>query len=163
MSIPASSNVPDWFWQLLDSSRPILQDLAAKLEVLPREELVAYAATYERAVQSLCDAWAGPEVDGIQFSEDDTEDLCRWVVSEGQELYVQAVALQGRLASIVPRYWASERGDDREHPSWSVQLENEAYRGHQSPRDIVYAIYEARFGASLHDDLERRDVTPSKT
>jgi hypothetical protein len=44
----------DWFWALLDD-----------------------------ASEQVCDYWRGPTVDGIAFSEDDTEDLCDRVVSRG--------------------------------------------------------------------------------
>jgi hypothetical protein len=146
--------IPDWFWDLLESCRPNLQALASKLEALPRERLVAYAATYERAAEDLCDYWSGPMVDGARLSEDDTEDLCHWIVSQGPDVYRRALALRGQLQPLWLRYRASERGEDAEYPRWSVEVQNEAYRGYQSPSGIPHPIYEARFGSSLWDELE---------
>lgn len=149
-----TKDIPGWFWELVDSSRPSLQDLAVKLEALPRDQLIEYASTYVRAAEELCDYWSGPVVDGVEFSEDDTEDLCRWIVSQGPILYAQALALQGRLEPLVVRYWASERGEDPEYPLWSTEVKNLAYRGYQSPGGIPHPIFEARFGSALQDELE---------
>jgi hypothetical protein len=146
--------IPDWFWDLLDSSRPSLQELVFRLEALPRDQLIEYASTYVRAAEELCDYWAGPVVNGIEFSEDDTEDLCRWIVSQGPGLYAQALALQGNLEPLVSRYWASERGEDPEYAMWSTDVQNAAYRGYQSPAGIPHPIFEARFGSALQNELE---------
>lgn len=154
MAEELDSEIPDWFWELLDSCRPSLQALATKLEALPRERLVAYAALYERAAEELCDYWSGPIVDGEQLSVDDTEDLCHWIVSQGSEVYAQALALHGQLEPLWLHYRASERGEDPGFPAWSVEVQNEAYKGFQSPAGIPHPIYEARFGSSLWDEIE---------
>jgi hypothetical protein len=146
--------IPDWFWDLLDSSRPSLQELASRLEALPRDHLIEYASTYVGVAEELCDYWSGPVVDGIEFSEDDTEDLCCWIVSQGPGLYAQALALQGNLEPLVLRYWASERGEDSEYPMWSTEVKNPAYRGDQSPGGLAHPIFQARFGSDLQDELE---------
>jgi hypothetical protein len=78
-----SHDPPDWFWETLEGARPQLNTLAAELEAMPRERLVDFAAAYRDAACAVCDYWDGPVVDGIEFSEDDSEDLANWVVSVG--------------------------------------------------------------------------------
>lgn len=146
--------IPAWFWALLDSSRPSLQKLAVKLEALSRDQLIEYARLYEGAAEVLCEYWSGPTVDGIAFSEDDTEDLCHWIVSQGPALYAQALALRGHLESLVPRYWASEQGEDPEYLRWSTEVVNPAYRGYQSPSGIPHSIFSERFGSELRRELK---------
>ena len=145
---------PSWFWELLTSSCRSLQELADRLEALSREQVIEYAVTYRKAAERLCDYWAGPVVDGVDFSEDDTEDLCHWIVSQGPDLYAQALSLHGKLEPLARRYWASEQGQDPEYPAWTTAVLNPAYRGYQSPGLIPHAVFEARFGSSLEHEFE---------
>jgi hypothetical protein len=68
-------SIPNWFWATLDAARPNLQSLVALLEKMPRKRLVEFAYFFKEASMEICDYWEGPTVDGIEFSEDDTEDL----------------------------------------------------------------------------------------
>ena len=81
---------PDWFWNILDSTRPSLAALEAWLVNAPKKRLEQFASAYELAAHSLRDYWDGPLVDGIQYSEDDTEDLCNWIVAQGRELWQES-------------------------------------------------------------------------
>ncbi len=146
--------IPAWFWELLDSSRPSLLALARKLEQLPRDQLIAYAAIYKKAAQTLCNYWEGPVVDGMGFSEDDTEDLCCWIVAQGRRFYTEALRLRGHLEPLVRQYGASERGESSEHPPWFLDVANPGYSGYMSPSALPHAVFETRFGSDLLDELE---------
>lgn len=134
-------------WRLLDEARPSLQLLVGALERLPRDRLLAYARSYDDAMMQVCEPWNGPEVDGIQFSEDDTEDFTVWVVSQGRAYWKQAVASED-LTEFVRQYWAQRA------TSWDLAVENQAYEGFQSCRALATAIFELVHGGDLADELE---------
>jgi hypothetical protein len=133
---------------VLDEARPSLQALIKVLEAMPREQLIAYARHYDEAMWEVCDTWDGPEVDGITFSEDDTEDLNLWVVSKGQTVWERAVASDD-LSELIREYW------EEEHTTWDSSVENPRYRGHQSCRGIATVIFEHVHGGDLADELEK--------
>ena len=97
-------DIPAWFWSMLDETRPSLENLALLLEDLSRERLVQFAFHYQAAAQEVCDYWQGPVVDDISFSEDDTEDLCNWVVGQGRSMWEHALSLGSDLEPIVRLY-----------------------------------------------------------
>lgn len=140
---------PDWFWALLDSTRPSLQALATRLERLPRERLIAYADTYVEAMFAVCEPWDGPLVSGVQFSEDDTEDFTEWVVSQGQVYWERACKAE-RLDLFVREHIANRRAGPRR---WNPEVGNPDYRGWQSCKGIAFAVFQAMHGADLHDFL----------
>ena len=150
ISVTSSDNeIPEWFWELLDASRPSLQLLVDALEARPKEDLVAFARAFEEAAEEVCDYWDGPVVDDVPFSEDGTEDLCKWVVSQGRELWQQAVSKTIPLDDLVRLYWASGDSRDVAHPRWETTVNKAAYDGWRSPAAIVYAIFATRFGEDL--------------
>jgi hypothetical protein len=138
---------PDWFWNILDSTRPSLAALETWLVNAPKEQLEEFANVYELAAQSLCDYWDGPLVDNLQYSEDDTEDLCNWVVSQGRELWQRVRAGDidiGCVASIL------SKGEFHLLPvpteQWSTEVSNPKHRGYQDPALIAMGVYFTRFG-----------------
>ena len=148
---PLSFVGPDWFWDVLESAKPNLQRLVDWLETATREEIVAFERTYEDAAKEVCDYWSGPTVDGVGFSEDDTEDFCHWVVSQGRALWRQARTAPD-LEPFVRLYWAAEDGAT-DWPKWNSSVLNENYRGYQAPGSVAYAVFEARFSEPLDQYL----------
>ena len=138
---------PDWFWNILESTRPSLMKLESWLVTAPREHVEEFAAAYELAAKTLCDYWDGPLVDGIQYSEDDTEDLCNWIVSQGRELWHKVAGGDldiGHVASVVARR------DYNLLPvaikDWSTEVRDPKHRGYQAPESIAMGVYYSRFG-----------------
>ncbi|MBX7218538.1 MAG: DUF4240 domain-containing protein [Blastocatellia bacterium] len=127
--------VPDWFWEVLESAKPELQRLVDWLEAASREEIVEFQRTYEDAAQAICDYWDGPVVGDIVFSEDDTEDFCTWVVSQGRALWEQAL-VAADLEPLVQLYRASESESDTTWPNWNPKVLNPAY-----PKPAQYSIH----------------------
>jgi hypothetical protein len=148
---------PDWFWKLIDSTRPDLQRLETWLLSASREEIEQFAMAYEIAAESVGEYWAGPDVDGVQFSEDDTEDLCKWVVSQGQTFWESAISGEPSLVELARLYWRAEDGEIPELPNWTTEVANPQHEGYQSPEYIAYGVYESRFGESLSDKLSEFD------
>ena len=150
-------SIPDWFWALLDESRPSLQALALLLEGLPRERLIQFAQLYRAAAEEVCDYSRGPVVDDIQFSEDDTEDLCNWVVGQGQSMWQRALSLGADLEPIVRLYWATEAKHGRSPLAWTLEVDNTAYHGYQAPEYIAHGVFAERFGEDLNEILQGSD------
>lgn len=148
---------PDWFWNLIDAKKPDLQQLERWLLAASREEVEMFAIAYDIAAESVADYWEGPDVDGVQFSEDDTEDLCKWVVSQGQIFWESAISGERSLVDLARLYWQSERGEIPELPKWTTEVTNPQNQGYQAPEYIAYAVYEWRFGESLDDRLDELD------
>jgi hypothetical protein len=157
MEVHQSDGVPDWFWDTLDGARPNLNVLAQVLEAMSRDQLVEFARLYRDAAQAVCPYWHGPTVDDIRFSEDDTEDLCNWIVSQGKRIWLEAVAASKTLEPFVRRYWAAEAGT-RGAGAWNEDVSNEAYRGYQSPAYIAYGVFAARFDEDLYEILQDNDT-----
>src|SRR5713226_10200850 len=107
---PEMHEPPEWFWRVLDSTRPDLQRLEAWLETASKEQVEQFAHAFEIAAAAVCDFWDGPEVDGVVYSEDDTEDLCKWVVGQGRDLWKSVVDGDRTLANVARL--KSEEADD---------------------------------------------------
>jgi hypothetical protein len=146
-----SESIPDWFWSLIEVARPSLQLLIERLEALSQTEIAQWQQAYELAAEAIVPYWDGPDMGGEVgvLSEDGTEDLCKWIVSQGRGLWQQATAPNADLKSLVRLYWRANQGMVPEYPPWSKTVENPEYRGYQDPSCIAYPIYRARFGAEL--------------
>jgi len=131
-----SPNVPDWLWTTLDSPRPETTRLGDALEAMSQDKLVAFARHYRDAAEAVCNYWDGPVIDGEGLSEDGTEDLCNWIVSQGQAMWRQAIAAgPTRLEPFVRKYEA-------QGPA------------HYSPFGIACAVYERRFNGNLFEAMD---------
>jgi len=148
------AEIPAWFWETLDSARPNLQALASFLENTSRQTLIEFATFYREASQEACEYWNGPIVDDIPFSEDDTEDLCNWVVSQGKSVWERAIASRRSLEPIVRLY--RENDGKASSTSWTTHVDNAEYLGYQAPEHIAFAIFRTRFADDLTDVLEER-------
>lgn len=145
--------IPEWFWEVLDATRPRLSALASWLESQPREVLEAYALAYGAAMCSLADFSQGVRVDGVVWSEDDTEDLCAWVVGQGRGFWHPTVAGQRDLAEVAQAYLGRVSPFSAEVTPWDTGVSNPEHRGYQSPGAIVQGVYRTCFAQSLHDRL----------
>ena len=146
---------PDWFWSVIEQAKPSLGRLATWLEAASEEEVVQFALAYDLAAEQLADSWDGPHVDDVPYSEDDTEDLCDWVVSQGRGLWRAAMAREIDLRELARLELASERGETSECPGWAADVSNPAYDGSLAPRYLAHAVYRNRFGHSLRAVLEK--------
>ncbi|MEZ6136324.1 MAG: hypothetical protein R3C53_15625 [Pirellulaceae bacterium] len=147
MSATSMETPPDWFWDVLQSTSPSLKALEAWLVNVPKERVEQFASAYELAAQSLCDYWNGPIVDGVQYSEDDTEDVCNWIVSQGpglwQRVFTGELDLE-RVAKII------FNGHFHLLPEpvieWSEDVADPAHDGYQDPALIAAGVFYSRFG-----------------
>jgi hypothetical protein len=140
----------DWFWKALDATRPSLAALESWLMNASQEHVEQFAAEYELAAQALCDYWDGPIVDGVEYSEDDTEDLCDWVVAQGRELWHKVKDREIDIGTIA---LVHSRGNYDLLPvpvsEWTTEVRDSKHRGYQDPASIASGVYRSRFGVDL--------------
>lgn len=142
--------VPDWFWDVIEAAKPRVAALEAWLAAQPEATMAQFALIYETAAAELADYWDGIEVDGDVWSEDDMEDLCDWVVSQGRD-YWTSVRTGDRPLIEAARTYRAESG------TWDPAITNPEHRGYASPQAIVHGVYWSRFGESLDDRLDVLD------
>ena len=143
---------PDWFWDVLERTRPDLARLESWLMAASAEQVRQFADAFENAAMTLCDYWDGPMVDGIQYSEDDTEDLCQWIVSQGRDLWTKL--MNGKLdLTDVARHIARSEIDKlpAKTEEWNSTVNDLRHFGYQSPECIAHAVYYSRFGTRISD------------
>ena len=99
-------------------------------------------------MHAVCEPWDGPLVDGVSFSEDDTEDFTDWVVSQGASAWHRACEADD-LAELAREYQAARRA-----PTWDIAVTEPAYGGWQTCKAIAYAVYERVHGGDLLDALD---------
>ncbi|WP_432824790.1 hypothetical protein [Dactylosporangium sp. CA-092794] len=133
MDVP--HEVPAWFWDVIEAHKPGTASLAGWLRRAAEDEIVAYQLAYELAAEEVADYWDGPVVDGVQYSEDDTEDLCKWVVAQGRAAWAAARSGPEGMADAVRRYTARDAAE-----AWT-------------PDGAAHAIFHERFHASLHERM----------
>ena len=153
--MPAPLEVPridDWFWDALESSDHSLRELCRKLEELPREQLYSFQYQYMEAMEYAPpgdqDAPA-PLSSGLCPDGFPDEDFADWVVSQGREFYYQLRREPERLQEYVSMYLASEDGSGSSELRWDNDVDREEYRGWQSPFQVGFAIFRARFGKDI--------------
>lgn len=80
-----SPEMPEWFWNLIEATKPSLALLSEKLQDLSQTQLEQWQQAYERAAEAIVPYWNGPDMGGEvgTLSEDGTEDFCNWIVSRG--------------------------------------------------------------------------------
>lgn len=132
----------DWFWDVIAATAPRVAALEAWLAAQPRTTVQRFAFAYEDASTELADYADGITVDGVTFSEDDMEDLCDWVVSQGRAYWETVVSGELPLAEAALAYH-----DDTTH--WDTAVTDPGHRGYQSPSGIAHGVYRTRFGEDL--------------
>ncbi|GAA1410261.1 hypothetical protein GCM10009639_61120 [Kitasatospora putterlickiae] len=145
------NGVPDWFWDALDATRPRLSALESWLERRPRDVLEAFALAHEEAAEALADYAEGVRVNGDVWSEDDTEDLCGWVVGQGRAFWGSVIAGERSLEEAARLYLDPD--PDQVLP-WDEEVANPEHRGYQSPGSIAHGVYRTRFAEDLHERLD---------
>ncbi|WP_194923311.1 hypothetical protein [Catenulispora pinisilvae] len=131
--------IPDAFWDRVGSAGPGDEGATAWLSVATASEIVEYQLAFELAAEELADYSDGPCVDAFVFSEDDTEDLCLWIVAQGRQAWQSVRAGRESLAQAARRYLA--RRLDAESETWTAAGTS------------AYSIFHDRFGESLSDRM----------
>ncbi|KDN80764.1 hypothetical protein [Kitasatospora cheerisanensis] len=142
-------HIPEWFWQAMEAARPRLAALESWLGAQPRQVVEDFALAHEAAQDALADPAEGVRVDGETWSEDSTEDLCRWVVGQGREFWQAVVA-----GELTPEA-AARRYLDGADP-WDEEVADPRHRGYQSTGFLAHGVYRSRFGEDLDERLDRR-------
>jgi hypothetical protein len=145
--------VPDWFWDVLEATRPNLAALEAALVAAPKATVAQFGFHYDTASLDLAEYSSGIEVDGVGWSEDDMEDLCEWIVGQGRA-YWQSVIDGDRTLLAAARTYLG----DANH--WSTEVNDPDHRGHQSPGGIAHGVYWSRFGEMLNEVIDDPDYRP---
>ncbi|MEE1736537.1 hypothetical protein PUR49_08490 [Streptomyces sp. BE147] len=144
---------PDWFWDVLDATRPRLSALEAWLQAQPRRILEEFALAYLDAAESLTDFSEGVRVDGADWSEDSTEDLCLWVVGQGHRFWYAVITGEWELAEAAQVYLGCPSPLSGEVIRWDQVVSDPEHRGYQSPDAIVHGVCRTRFAEDLHERL----------
>ncbi|MFB6891530.1 hypothetical protein ACFCX4_19740 [Kitasatospora sp. NPDC056327] len=148
-----ADDVPGWFWEVLAATRPRLTALESWLGSRPREVLEEFALAHECAAESLADYADGVCVDGDGWSEDDTEDLCAWVVAQGHGFW-EAVRTGRLRLDEAARLYLGRTPPPPGHPApWDDEVADPRHRGYRSPAAIVHGVYRTRFAEELHERL----------
>lgn len=146
----ADDDVPGWFWDVIDLTRPSVAALETWLATQPGETIARFAFAYWTASTDLADYADGIDVDGFAWSEDDMEDLCEWVVSQGRTYWQSVMSGEHSLRDAAAIY-----ADRSTH--WSTEVVNPEHRGYQAPGSIAHGVYWVRFGTDLDDRLDEPD------
>jgi hypothetical protein len=134
---------PAWFWAVIEETRPNLAALEAWLVAQPKATVERFANAYWDASSELCDYSEGVLINGDVWSEDSTEDLCAWVVSQGRALWVSVASGERSLAEVAEVYLG--RATDAGSIRWTTEVSDPRHRGYQSPEGIARGVYWSRF------------------
>ncbi|WP_395842330.1 DUF4240 domain-containing protein [Archangium violaceum] len=149
----SQDDIAPWFWEVIERCKPSLATLSEWLESAKREDVENFQRFYLDAATCVAEAWNGPVVDGIEFSEDSTEDFTAWVVSQGRSVWQQAVDSSANQEALVREYWRVSEGEPSAYVAWSTEGVRGEYAGYLAPEAIAHAVYERRFGEDLLDVL----------
>jgi hypothetical protein len=96
------------WWKLIETAFPSVERLVLALRVLSREELVSFGAHVTDLRYAVREPWNGPDIPGVGvLSEDSTEDLTDWIVSQGREYCERAEGSDdAHLAECFALYYA---------------------------------------------------------
>ncbi|MGW4382257.1 hypothetical protein [Kitasatospora sp. NPDC004531] len=148
--------MPDRFWAALAAARPQLSALERWLVAQPREVVEEFALAYETAAGALADTVEGVRVDGDDWSEDSTEDLCDWVVGQGRELWTAVAAGELPLEQAAQLYLGRAVPHPGSVTEWDAEVADPGHRGYQSPRHLAHGVYRTRFAEDLDARLDAR-------
>jgi hypothetical protein len=146
--------IPAWFWQVLDSSKPRLSTLEAWLAAQPRRTVEQFAAAYTNAAETLGDYSAGVDVDEEVWSEDSTEDLYNWIVSQGHDYWAAVVSGEHPLVDVVDLYLDRPSSLGAAPVRWTNDVSNPEHQGYQAPCCIAHGVYRTRFGEEIPDHID---------
>lgn len=149
----ADFEAPDWFWDVIEVTRPNVAALAAWLVAAPKATVEQFGFHYDTAALDLADYSSGIEVDGTGWSEDDMADLCHWIVGQGRAYWQSVIEGDRTLLAAARTY-----GDDANH--WHIKVSDPEHRGYQSPGNIAHGVYWSRFGELLNEVIDDPDYRP---
>jgi hypothetical protein len=148
--------IEDWFWDLIQECRPVLKNLEKRLEAMPRDQLEKYMVYYDIASEHICEPWDGPYIDESvgNLSEDGTEDLTDWIVSQGRSVWEYALSPRADFKVLFYLSVGEEPDHDLDIAEWCCDVAKESHEGWQQPKDLARIIYEERFGVEYFDVQE---------
>ena len=77
--------VPGHFWAIIDSCSSDRDSLRKQLADLPKEQVLRFCWNYQEAVGQIATLYH----ELTHFSEDTDEDICSWVVAQGEDAFVK--------------------------------------------------------------------------
>jgi hypothetical protein len=77
--------IPGDFWRIIDSAGCNSERLTQLLESMDEEDLLRFCWNYEEAVGQIATLYH----ELTDFSEDTSEDICRWVVAQGEVAFTR--------------------------------------------------------------------------
>jgi hypothetical protein len=81
------------WWRLLREVFPSTERLQAQLRGLERDDLLDFAGFVAECTSAVREPWQGPFIDDAvgHLSEDSTQDLADWIVTQGKSYWSDAV------------------------------------------------------------------------
>jgi hypothetical protein len=158
------SQIPAWFWELLESSCRSLRVLCRTLEQLPKEQLQRYRQEYDEAMSRVNPCYreeCGPHL-STDCSEDHGDDFSAWVVMQGRAFFEQVLAHPEEVQLYLDMFSAVEMQTSHPELRWNEEVDRDEYRGYQRADYIASPIYKARFGEDLHEACYDQRGLPRK-
>lgn len=146
MSNNNDRNIPQWFWDLLATSKCSLRNLSRKLEVLSKEQLQQYHIVFEDAKSCVNpSSWEEcyPFLED-DCSEDHGDDFAAWTVMQGMKFYEHVCVHPEKIQDFLNQF-------DKSDSSWDEKVDRDEYQGYARADYIVSAVYEQRFNEDLHE------------
>ncbi len=151
---PSEPPFEEWFWPLLESSKPSLRALCRKLEALSKEQLFCFQRQYADAMDYVYrDHWDDPELPPTVRESGLGDDFRAWVVSQGKAFYYEVRSNPDRLQKYLDTFEACDTGSGFAELRWDREVDRDEYRGYQCPSMIAFPIFEARFGKSMKEAI----------
>jgi len=147
-------DVPDWFWDVIHATKPNVAVLEAWLMTAPKQTVEQFGYHYDTAALELADYWDGIRVGDTTFSEDDMEDLCHWIVSQGRAYWQSVIDGDRTLVDAAETYRFQAN-------HWNPAVADPAHHGYQSPSGIAHGVYWSRFGELLNAVIDEPDYRPT--
>jgi len=148
------AELPDWFWDAIEATKPNVAALEAWLLAAPKHTVEEFGYHYETASLELAEYSSGIQIGDLSFSEDDMEDLCHWIVSQGRAYWQSVIDGERTLHEA-----ADPAGFAANH--WNSAVSDPAHRGYQSPSGIAHGVYWSRFGEYLDEVIDDPDYRPA--
>ena len=112
---PGPHNISDWFWNILAQADRDPDKLLEILTEFDYHQLSRFEYEYRRAAGYLFEVRFLEHMEGT--SEDDIEDLTRWIVGKGKDYYFEIWNHPERTPSVV-----ANDGQDLSSIAWKVLI-----------------------------------------
>ena len=77
--------IPGDFWKIIDASKGDREQFTRVAQELSEENLLRFCWNYQEAVGQIATLYN----ELTSFSEDSIEDICSWIVSKGESVYIK--------------------------------------------------------------------------